>query len=323
MRRPAASAVPAIAVAAVLGVAAVPSAADPPTVVADIPAVQSLVATVMGDLGTPVVLLDRGGDAHDFQLRPSQARALAEAGLVFWIGPELTPWLDRALEGTGAAGEAVALLHAEGTHRRVYGADAGHRHDDQGYADQGHDDQGHDGHGHDHAAGSVDPHAWLDPANAAAWAGVIAERLAAADPHNAAAYASNAAAAREALGALDAELRQTLAGAAGRPLYVFHDAYRYLAEAYGLTVAGTLAGGDAADPGAARLAELRAELAAAEGACLFAEVEHGAGAVQAVAEGSGAAVAVLDPAGVALEPGPGLYAALMRNLAGTIAGCRG
>jgi zinc transport system substrate-binding protein len=293
----------------VLALLAAPAAAAPPKAVADIPAVHALAAQVMGDLGAPVLLIDQGGDPHSFQLRPSQARALAEADLLFWVGPELTPWLARALEGTGIAGEAVALLHAEGTRARVFDEDHGHGAEEA--------------HGEEHGAGALDPHAWLDPANATAWLGLIAARLEAADPENAAAYAANAEAAQAGIAALDAELGERLAGAAGRPLYVYHDAYGYFAEAFGLTIAGTLAAGDAADPGAARMRALRDELAAAEGACVFAEAGHDPALMANLAEGTGLRIGTLDPSGLTLEPGPGLYAALLRGLAEAIAGCSG
>ncbi|MCX7646071.1 MAG: zinc ABC transporter substrate-binding protein [Rhodobacteraceae bacterium] len=313
---------------------AAPAAGDVPSVVTDIAPVHSLVAQVMGDLGAPVLLLDRGADPHSFQLRPSQAAALAGADLVFWIGPELTPWLDRALAGSGAADRAVPLLRAEGVTLRDYatheaGGAADHAQDSQAHDGQAHDDHGHDDHahgeaahdGHGHAHAGTDPHAWLDPANAIAFTRVIEARLAAADPANAAAYAANAEAARADLAALDAELRETLAPARGVPLVMFHDAYGYLAAAYGLTVAGTLAEGDAAAPGAQRLAALRASLAGDETACLFAEANHDPALVETLAADTGRAAGMLDPDGAGFEPGPALYGEMMRALAAAIAAC--
>jgi zinc transport system substrate-binding protein len=322
-----------------LTIAVLPAAAEVPDVVTDIAPVHSLVAQVMGDLGEPLLLLDRGADPHSFQLRPSQAAALAEADLVFWIGPELTPWLDRALAGSGAADRAVPLLTAEGVIRREYGgaaaqgeeahSDADHAHDDHGHDDHAHDDHAHDDHGHadhahddhGHAHAGVDPHAWLDPANAIAWTRVIEARLSAADPANAAAYAANAEAARADLAALDAELRESLAAARGVPLFVFHDAYGHLAAAYGLTIAGTLAEGDAATPGAGRLAALRAALGGAGTACLFAEANHDRALVETLAADTGITPGTLDPDGSSFEPGPALYGEMMRALASAITGC--
>ena len=118
--------------------------AEVPAVVTDIPPVQSLVAAVMGDLGGPEVLAGGGADAHSYQLRPSQARALANAGVVFWVGHEMTPWLERALEA-GSSGEVVSLLNSAGTKVREFSAaEMAAEHAD-------------DGDDHDH--GSTDPHA--------------------------------------------------------------------------------------------------------------------------------------------------------------------
>ena len=74
------------------------AAADVPRVLADIAPVQSLVARVMQGVGTPDLLIPPGVSAHDMALRPSQARALSRADLVVWVGPEMSPWLGRALE---------------------------------------------------------------------------------------------------------------------------------------------------------------------------------------------------------------------------------
>ena len=101
--------------------ATTPAAAEVPRVVTDLPPVHALVSQVMGDLGEPQLLLEKGANAHSFQMRPSQAAGLQEAGLVVWIGPEMTPWLDRALDGlTGA--HQLRLLTAAGTYRQDFAA---------------------------------------------------------------------------------------------------------------------------------------------------------------------------------------------------------
>lgn len=343
---------------------ALPALAEVPRVVTDIPPVHSLAQQVLGDLGAAELLLSAGGNAHDYQLRPSQARAVADADLVFWVGPEMTPWLARTLDGIGGEARAIALMEVEGTFLRDFGATGGHDHDahadgaDHGAGDHGDDEEGHedhageahaeahDGHageghaeahddhghagaeaghdgdhaGHDHSG--TDPHAWLDPANARAWLGVIAAELAAADPANAATYAANAGAAAATLAALDAKTAARLAPLRGRPFVVFHDAYGYFADHYGLAVAGSVALGDAAAPGAGRLADLRAELAEGGVVCAFPEAQHDPALIATVTEGTGVRVGgTLDPSGSTLEPGPGLYAALLTGMADTLAGC--
>ncbi|MCA3450186.1 MAG: zinc ABC transporter substrate-binding protein [Rhodobacter sp.] len=305
------------------------AAAEVPRVITDIPPVQALVAQAMGDLGQPVLLLDKGADAHSFQLRPSQAAALAEADLVVWIGPEMTPWLDRALGGLAADVAQLRLLKAEGTDLRSYGDGAapaddshadgeGHDHAADPPAEDGH---GHDhDHEHDHAHEGVDPHAWLDPGNARVWLGVIAAELARLDPANAATYQANAARADAEIAALDTRLDAALAPVRDTPFAVFHDAYGYFADHYGLTIAGTVAVGDAAPPGAAHLAALQARLEKAQ--CIFPETQHDPKLVQTIAADTGLRVGgALDPEGAGVEPGPQGYGAILSGLADTLIAC--
>jgi zinc transport system substrate-binding protein len=321
-----------------LAFASTPALAEVPSVVTDIPPVHALVAEVMGDLGQPVLLLERGADEHDFQLRPSQAAQVAEADLVVWIGPELTPWLDSALQTRRDGAGSLALLSAEGTVTRAYSeaghadehAEEGHDHAAEGaeHTEEEHDhekageaqaeEEGHDDHAHDGA----DPHVWLDPGNGRAWLALIAAELARLDPANAASYEANASAAALRIDALDAEIATILAPVKDKPVVTFHDAYGYFGDHYGLTFAGSIALGDASSPGAKRLSELRATMEAGEVLCIFPEAQHDTALVAQMADGTGARIGgVLDPVGSTLEPGPGAYAALLKGMATTFAEC--
>lgn len=328
-----------------------PALAEVPRVITDIHPVHALVAQVMGDLGSPDLLLDRGASAHDFQLRPSQAASLADADLVVWIGPELTPWLDRALDGLGEGSARLELLDTPGTLTRAYSedgahgaegthdhaaheAEADHDHDHSGHdhaaEDEGHDHDhaGHDhdaeeaGHDHGHSHDGTDPHAWLDPANAQVWLSAIAAELSRLDAENAATYAANADAAIARIAQLDKDIAAILAPAQGKPLVVYHDAYGYFAAHYGLSVFGSVALGDATSPGAARLADLRAGVEAQTRLCLFPEAQHDPALVLQLAEGTDATVGgALDPNGSLQDPGPDAFDGMMRSLATTIADC--
>lgn len=309
-RRPSPAALARALAASLAAGLATPALAAPPRVVADTPAVGSLVSQVMGELGQPEVLLSPGADAHHFQMRPSQAVALAGADLLFWVGPELTPWLERVIEGVGLRGQSVPLLRIDGVALRSYADAQGRDHD----LDHGHD-------GADAAEG-IDPHAWLDPANAAVWVDTMAARLSAADPGNSATYAANARTARARIASLDAGLAQALGPVQTAPLIVFHDAYGYFADHFGLTIAGSVALGDAAAPGAGRIAALRETLVETGARCVFPEVQHDPARVRVVIEGTGARMGgALDPSGSSLAPGPDHYEALMRGLAETILAC--
>ncbi|MCB2115242.1 MAG: zinc ABC transporter substrate-binding protein [Rhodobacteraceae bacterium] len=296
-----------------LSLSAAAASAEVPDVVADTAVTYALVATVMGDLGTPTLLLDLGADAHDYQLRPSQIRALNGAGLVIWLGPEMTPWLDQAI-APDAKGNTLELLHVPGTHLRAY-----EEADDDHEAEAEHV-QAADAGGHRHEG--TDPHAWLDPDNAALWLGQIADSLAQRDPGNAAVYRANASLAQTAVHTMDEKIGVAMRVAKGKPLVVAHAAYGYFADHYGLTIAASIAEGDAAAPGAAHLAEIEALLASGEVACVFPEVLRDPKPVLALAEAAGVKVGgALDPEGRLIEPGAGFYGQLMTGLAGAIAAC--
>lgn len=289
------------------------ASAEVPQVVTDIPAVQSLTAQVMGDLGTPVVLLDQGSNAHSYQLRPSQAKALQQADLVVWVGPEMTPWLDRALDGIDGAGGRLGLLAAEPTLRRDFPVAEGDDHAEEDPAD-------HDAGTHAHSG--TDPHAWLDPENAKIWLGLIAADLATRDPEHAATYDSNANAARARIDALEADVAAIMAPVADRPFVVFHQAYGYFSGRFGLNVVGAINLGDATAPGAAHLTELRDDLARSGAVCVFAEVGHDPKPAALLVEGTSVRLGgALDPAGSLLPYGPDLYAALLRGMAATLSDC--
>lgn len=294
------------------------SQAKVPSVLTDIAPVQSLVEQVMGDLGQPGILLSQGSDPHDFQLRPSQARELQNADLVFWVGPELEPWLKRAIDGISVKGQTVEMLETEGTHRRKFGAADPHDEAHGEAHDETAKDDDHAGHMHE----GTDPHAWLDPANAKAWLGTIAATLAKADPENAATYAANAKAAQARIDKMDAEIRAEFAPVADKSFLVFHDAYGYLADHYGLHVAGALSLGDAAAPGAAHLVEMR-KIASSSGAvCAFPESQHDPKMVALLVQDTPVRLGeALDPSGSSLTYGPDLYETLIRQTAQKITAC--
>ena len=306
--------------------------ADAPTVVVSIKPVHSLAASVMQGVGEPVLLVDGNASPHSWTLKPSQAAALSDAGLVVWIGEGMESYLaspvgslvpeERMLELSELP--TIVLLPV-----REGGVWEPHVHDGEAHADDEHADaeqteDEHDDEDHaeeDHEHGGYDPHLWLDPANAIAIARAVADRLIALDPANEAAYETNLAALTDAIGRLDAAMAATLAPVHDAPYIVFHDAYQYLDQHYGLAGVGSITLDPEQAPGAARLAAIRARLAEADVVCAFAEPQVDPGLLETAIEGTNVRIATLDPEGIALEPGPALYAQLMDGLARTMAAC--
>lgn len=150
----------------------------------------------------------------------------------------------------------------------------------------------------------------------------MAAALIEADPARADTYRANASALDARLEALDAELRATLAPVSGRPFIVFHDAWRYLEEAYGLTAAGSITVSPERMPGAKRITELRHTITERGAVCIFAEPQMPSRLVATVAEGTGVGIGEIDPLGSAVAgPGADAYETLMRRNAIELARC--
>lgn len=306
-----------------LAAPALPALAEVPRVLADTPVTAALVQQVMGELGQPEALLAAASDPHHYQLRPSQARSLQDADLLVWVGPALTPWLERPAAGLAARGAALALLEQPGTQLRDFaGGDEHEQHEHEHEDHAGHHGHDHGDDGHHHSG--LDPHAWLDPDNAATWVQGIAAALSQRDPDHAETYAANASKAAAEIAALDGALKAQLAPVQGKRFVVFHDAYGYFTDHYGLEPAIAVSLGDASTPSAARLRTIRDQIAAEGAACAFPEANHDSRLIAAVTEGSATrAGAALDPEGSTAEPGAALYATLLRGMAGALADCLG
>jgi zinc transport system substrate-binding protein len=300
--------------------------ADTPQVAVDIAPVHSLVARVMDGVGTPDLIVQPGASPHEYSLRPSEAAALQDADLVFWIGPDLTPWLTDTIETLAPDAAVTALLEADGTIKLEFREGALFEAHDHGN-DEDHDEEGQEGHadeeaGHDdHGHSAYDPHAWLSPQNAKTWLNVIAGELSAADPDNAGAYFANAAAGRAEIEALIGEVTATLNPVRDGQFVVFHDAYQYFEMDFDLPASGAISIGDASDPSPARIAEIQDRIAEQGIDCVLAEPQFNPGLVATVLDGTEAQTSILDPLGSDLEPGLALYPQLIRNLSTALAGC--
>ncbi|MCC0029755.1 MAG: zinc ABC transporter substrate-binding protein ZnuA [Brucellaceae bacterium] len=314
-----------------------------PKVVASIKPVHSLVAAVMEGVGEPALIVEGAGSPHTYALKPSQAVTLEEADLVFWVGHELEAFLEKPIETVAAKATSVELIDAHDLTRlpfREGGAFEKHSHDDEGEHahEEDHDDHDHAGeaeddghdheetageHDHDHEHGEFDSHVWLDPANAKAMVHEIEEALVKADPDNAASYEANAEAVMAKLDALTAEVAAELEPVKDKGFIVFHDAYQYFENRFGVTAAGSITVSPEVMPGAERVGEIQAKVKELGAACVFSEPQFEPKLVSTVTEGTAARSAVLDPLGADLQDGPGLYFGLIRNLATSMRDCLG
>ena len=277
-----------------------------PKVVATVPPIHSLIAGVMEGIGEPVLLLPGGASPHTHALRPSQARLLNDADVVFWVGAALETFLKAPLAAYSQASDIVTLSSAPGVETlqiRKAGAI---------------DNAGTGGDDHDQ---SLDPHIWLSVANGAAIVDAAVNAISVRDPDNGTAYAANGAVLHARLNRLADELTAQLAPVRDRPYVVFHDAYQYLEREHDLNIVGSITVDPEQRPGARRLAGLRNRIADLQGACVFSEPQFPPDLVRTIVDGTGAKSGELDPMGTGLTPGPDLYFELMRRLAASLVGC--
>ncbi|TAU89574.1 zinc ABC transporter substrate-binding protein [Rhizobium leguminosarum] len=326
-------AIPALAIPALL-FAGTMRAADAPVVVTSIKPIHSLVSAIMQGVGEPELIVDGAASPHTYNLKPSNARALQEAKVIFWVGPGLEAFLEKPLQALGRDASIAELDNAPGLVKlpfREGGAFEPHddapehesasgQHDE---ADAAHDaDPGHaSDHDHDHDHGAFDTHLWLDPMNAKAMAAMITTTLVAADPANALTYQGNAKALDDKLDALDAEIKGIVAPVKGKPFIVFHDAYQYFEHRYGIRVAGTITVSPETIPGAERVSEIHRKVGELGATCVFAEPQFEPRLVNVVIEGTRAKSGVLDPEAATLKAGPDLYFTLMRGIASSMKDC--
>ncbi len=286
-------------------------AADAPDVVVSIKPIHSLVAAIMDGVGTPELIVDGAASPHTYALKPSNAKALEAAKVVFWVGPGMETFLEKPLSALGANALVVELDKAPGITKLKFREGGAFEADDDGDEPTDHD--------HDH--GEFDTHLWLDPHNAKTMTAEITTTLVAADPANALTYEANQKALDDRLDALDAEIASTLAPVKSKPFIVFHDAYQYFERRYGVRVAGSITVSPESIPGAQRISEIHGKVAELGATCVFAEPQFEPKLVNVVLEGTSAKSGVLDPEAATLPQGPDLYFDLMRGIANSLKTC--
>ncbi|MCW0979465.1 zinc ABC transporter substrate-binding protein ZnuA [Agrobacterium sp. BT-220-3] len=311
--------------------AAASGATAAPNVVVSIKPVHSLVAAIMQGVGEPQLIVDGAASPHTYNLRPSNARTLEKADLVFWVGPGLEAFLQKPLEALASKATVVELEDAKGLEKlpfREGGPFEAHDHGEEGHGE--HEDHAEEAGAHDHGNdhrhddrehGAYDTHLWLDPANAKAMAQEIETALITADAGNAAIYQANTKKLIDDIDALDTEIADTIKPVKDKPFIVFHDAYQYFEHRYGVKTAGSITVSPETLPGADRVSQMQEKVRQLGATCVFAEPQFEPKLISVITEGTAAKSATLDPEAATLEPGPDLYFKLMRGIAGSLKDC--
>ena len=296
-----------------------------PKVVTSIKPLHSLISYVMDGVGSPNLLVDGSSSPHTFQLKPSHATMLQEADVVFWIGEDLESFLETPLDSIAANARKITLMDSDQIEllkfREKNVFEDHHDEHDEHNEHEGHDDhdehEGHDDHGHHH--GEFDIHFWLDPEIAKSIVKIASLELSEVDPANQATYQTNAS---NAVIELDKLINDTRTKINSDAKYiVFHDAYQYFEQRFGIEVIGALTVNPEVLPGAKQLAEIREVIEHEKVNCLFSEPQFNPSIANTIAQDTGIKAAVLDPLGAELEPGKELYFQLIGDMATSFESC--
>jgi zinc transport system substrate-binding protein len=285
-------------------------------------------------------------------MKPSHAKMLQNADIVFWVGEDLENFLEKPLNSIATKAEKIELMEIKKLtklkfrERNIFDDHDDHDHDEHAKKDDhddhdhdehakkdDHDDHDHDEHakkddhddhddhdGHEgHHHGEFDPHIWLDPMNAKVILNEMAENLIENVDKNASKYKSNL---KKALKDIDklvsnvsSELNQSVAS------IVFHDAYQYFEKRFDVNILGAFTVNTDVMPGAEQLAEIREIIEHDKVACVFSEPQFNPDIIKAVAKDMNIKTGVVDPLGATLNPGKDLYFDLIKNMSNSFKGC--
>ena len=275
---------------------------------------QLIAAAIQDGQGEPEVLLPPGASPHYFVLRPSDAKRLGAADLFYWIGPDLENFLPRILKQRSQLSVAaqeladIQLLHFPDSDTH----DHGHQ--------QQHTQQLIE-HDHAHQPGAVDAHLWLSSVNARVIAQRISTDLSMLDPDNSSLYAANLHSFRQRLDALDQQLKAEFEPLQNKSFFVFHEAFNYFEQAYGLEHTGVFALSSELQPGAKHVSQMRSRLQNAGPSCVFSEPPMQPRLAQTLAAGLPVKLAELDALGAEVAVTKDGYEQLLKNLATQFSAC--
>ena len=308
-------------------------------VVTSIKPLHSLASYLMDGVGKPDLIVDGYASPHGFSMKPSHAKMLQNADLIFWVGEDLENFLEKPLSSIAKKAEKIELMEIKGLNvlkfreRNIFDEHDHDDHDDHGKKEDDHDDHDNDEHakkkehddhddhdGHEsHAHGEYDPHIWLDPMNAKVILNEMVEHLIENDAKNASKYKSNLNKALKEIDKLNKDVKAELSKSTAS--IVFHDAYQYFEERYNVNILGAFTVNTDVMPGAEQLAEIREIIEHDKVTCVFSEPQFNPDIIKAVARDMNIKTGVIDPLGATLDPGKDLYFKLIRNMSASFKGC--
>ena len=290
-------------------------------VVTTIKPLHSLISRIMETRGEPQLIIEGTNNPHTFVFKPSHAKMIEEADIVFWIGEDLEAFMEKPLNSLAKDTKKIAFMDSESIEKLKFREenifDDHDDHDDHDGHDDEHDDHAghHDGHNH----GEFDAHIWLDPENAKEMVKIIRDELIKIDPEGQRQYSVNTAGATLELDNLINNVEKELSKDIS--YIVFHDAYQYFETRFGVKSAGALTLNPDVLPGAKQIADIQDLISDKGIKCIFSEPQYNPKIIETLGNDMNISTGVMDPLGAFIDPGPTMYVELINGIANSIKEC--
>lgn len=324
--------------AAILSFSAVASA----TIVTSIKPLGFIASAIANGVTDVDVLVPTGASPHDYNLKPSDAQKLKSAEMVVWIGEDVDLFLDKSIDDldykkvlTIKDIAAIEPFLMKGEHHHHHGEGDAHEHgheDHHAHEEHGHKhahgdhdhkhDHAHEGHEHHHDDdASINWHVWYSPDISKVVAQRIAAKLVKQYPEKKALIEKNVAEFDRTLAETSVKIKAQLESVKDKGFYVFHDAYGYFNQAYGLNQTGYFTINPLVAPGAKTLAKIKEEIAEHKVSCLFAEPQFTPKVIESLSKATQVKVGRLDPMGDSVKAEGNPYAAFLQFTADSYSQC--
>ncbi|KAA1174857.1 ABC transporter substrate-binding protein [Marinobacter salinexigens] len=311
----------AITASAILAFPSVSTAAE---VVTSIKPLELLVHAIATDDVHTSTVVPAGSSPHTYTMKPSQRRALENADVIFWVGPDMESFLTRLLSGHEFEARSIALMPTEDGAEHELEGDEHEEHDDHDHHEPDHHEEeptehSH-GHGHDHGDGE-DPHIWTDPEMAIEMAERIRDALAALESADTELLDRNLARFKAQVAETEAAIRDKLAPARDISLFAYHEAFTRFAEHYELELVDVLTLNPELSPGARHIAEVQNKLKDATHPCLLTEPQFNRQWWTSITRGLDVSFSTWDPLATDVEVSATGYLEFQHSIADAVLKC--
>lgn len=309
-----------LALASVIAGASFAANADIVTSVKPLGFIASSIAD--GVLNTDVIV-PAGASPHDYSLKPTDVQKVKNADVFLWIGEDVDSFLEKTADSLDK-NKVIEISHFDEIKPLLGTSSHHHHHHDHDEADEHHHDHDHakheDEHEHEHEL-ETNWHIWYSPAISKVVAQKVADKLTSLYPAQKEKIAQNLAQFNQSLDQQGEQIKAELAGVQGKGFYVFHDAYGYFNDAYGLKQTGAFTINPLVAPGAKTLAKIKEEILEHKVNCLFAEPQFTPKVIESLQKNTNVNVGQLDPLGEKVALGKDSYARFLQATADSYKAC--